>query len=582
MDEHDEVERTTTGKDVGEVAEPSSPSSRRRWPASTSPPGPLRPRHPRRAADLRRRDRSVIGDRCGRPSGWCRERGRPGHPWHPRGPGLGPPSPETIAAMKAGANAITKDGWNLGRCGTATSSRTRCAGLRPAQGATSVAASAGPAMAIMAIQMQLAEISKLVEENIALTRSLLQAVGDERWAAAKAHFDAIAEEFGHADALGEVTPSIWGPGPGPGQRDQVARAASCRCWPRASSTTSSRRCPLSTARRAWLDTNAASVTQEAQTLLMAQQRVFAIRHCARSPPPTAARDPQDAALLERVLAGAQRRDAEVRAVAFPLLEGVYRLLRMLEEGTDPPGRNSSPGPATERRCASRPATSRASSARSPPTTARTGQIPSPPPVGLTLPPQAFDGGHFTTALGSRGERNAGGRGEVRWLARVGALPGVHRQPRPNRAARRIPGRRGSGPRAPLGRSAGCHEGSGYRPGRRVRPAGRARCSRQGRGAHLRAARLLAHPPRRRTRRAAERPYRGGPAALTPAGASEPGTQVSGRIPATGHMCRCARRRRPGPPGRWAGPRHHDRLRHPGHHSARRPALAGTPVAGSQG
>ncbi|MBL7419873.1 hypothetical protein IL402_23710, partial [Escherichia coli] len=58
----------------------------------------------------------------------------------------------------------------------------------------------------MAIQMQLAEISALVEENIALTRSLLQAVEDERWASAKSHFDAIAEEFGHANALGEVTP----------------------------------------------------------------------------------------------------------------------------------------------------------------------------------------------------------------------------------------------------------------------------------------------------------------------------------------------------------------------------------------
>jgi hypothetical protein len=58
---------------------------------------------------------------------------------------------------------------------------------------------------------------------------------------------------------------------------------------------------------------------------------------------TAADDPQDAALLERVIAGAQRRDAEVRAVAFPLLEDVYRLLRMLEEGTGSAWKKLFPG-----------------------------------------------------------------------------------------------------------------------------------------------------------------------------------------------------------------------------------------------
>lgn len=254
-------------------------------------------------------------------------------------------SPETIAALKAGAKPLAKDGWNLGTLMNgnqfAHSVRWAPAG---AQGATSVAQSAGPAAAIMAIQMQLAEISALVEENIALTRSLLQAVEDERWATAKSHFDAIAEEFGHANALGEVTPSIWAQAQAQASETKLRELLELSLRAARRHQEELTALETSPARRTWLDTNARSVTQEAQTLLMAHSawlRYQALR--AGYLHRTAADDPQDAALLERVIAGAQRRDAEVRAVAFPLLEDVYRLLRMLEEGTGSAWKKLFPG-----------------------------------------------------------------------------------------------------------------------------------------------------------------------------------------------------------------------------------------------
>ncbi|MGY1827023.1 hypothetical protein [Blastococcus sp. SYSU DS0541] len=244
-------------------------------------------------------------------------------------------SPQTVAALKAGAQPMTKDGWNIGTLMQngkfAHSVRWAPAG---GQGANAFAATAGPAGAILAIQMQLAEISALVEENIALTRSLLQAVEDERWASAKSHFDAIAEEFGHANALGEVTPSIWAQAQAQASETKLRELLELSL--RAARRHHEELTALqdSPARRKWLDTNARSVTQEAQTLLMAHSawlRYQALR--AGYLHRTAADDPQDAALLERVIEGARRRDAEVRAVAFPLLEDVYRLLRMLEQGT---------------------------------------------------------------------------------------------------------------------------------------------------------------------------------------------------------------------------------------------------------
>jgi hypothetical protein len=254
-------------------------------------------------------------------------------------------APETVAALKAGATPLTKDGWNLGtlKQGSEFAHSVRWA---PAgsQGAVSVAASAGPAAALLAIQVQLAEISALVEENIALTRSVLQGVEDERWASAKSHFDVIAEEFGHANALGEVTSGIWAHAQA--QASETTLRELLELSLRAARRHHEELTALdsSTARRTWLDQNARSVTQETQTLLMAHSawlRYQALRaaHLHR----TAAVDLQDAALLERVLAGAQRRDAEVRVVAFPLLEGVYRLLRMLEEGTGSAWKKLLPG-----------------------------------------------------------------------------------------------------------------------------------------------------------------------------------------------------------------------------------------------
>jgi hypothetical protein len=271
-------------------------------------------------------------------------------------------SPETIAALKAGAEPISKDGWNLGvlKNGNQFAHSVRWAPAG-AQGAVSQLATLGPAATLMAIQAQLAEISALVEENIALTRSLLQAVEDERWASAKSHFDAIAEEFGHANALGEVTPSIWAQAQAQASETKLRELLELSVRAARRHHEELTALETSAARRTWLDKNARSVTQEAQTLLMAHSawlRYQALR--AGYLHRTAADDSQDAALLERVVAGAQRRDAEVRAVAFPLLEDVYRLLRVLEEGTGSAWKSSSRVRATGKQCARRPAASQPS------------------------------------------------------------------------------------------------------------------------------------------------------------------------------------------------------------------------------
>ena len=76
-------------------------------------------------------------------------------------------------------------------------------------GAVGVLAALGPAATLVAIQWQLAQISRLVERNIALTSTVLQLVRGEQWAEVRGQHDAVLAELRHARAVGAVTPQIW-------------------------------------------------------------------------------------------------------------------------------------------------------------------------------------------------------------------------------------------------------------------------------------------------------------------------------------------------------------------------------------
>lgn len=82
-------------------------------------------------------------------------------------------APQTLAQLKTAA-PIVKDGWNLG---TLASEGKFVAQVRwlPAGGATaaSVVASVGPALALMAIQVQLNQITELAKHNVELTSEVL-------------------------------------------------------------------------------------------------------------------------------------------------------------------------------------------------------------------------------------------------------------------------------------------------------------------------------------------------------------------------------------------------------------------------
>jgi hypothetical protein len=119
-------------------------------------------------------------------------------------------APETIQALQAGATPIKSGGYYLGtlRHGTKFSNSVR---WLPASGANAagIVASLGPAIAMIAIQVQLSELSGLVRQNLALTETVLKSVRNQQWAELTGLEQAITKAVDEANSVGQVTPLLW-------------------------------------------------------------------------------------------------------------------------------------------------------------------------------------------------------------------------------------------------------------------------------------------------------------------------------------------------------------------------------------
>ncbi len=92
---------------------------------------------------------------------------------------LGEPS---AALLRGGAQLVAKDGANLGTIMQGGKFVAQARFVPVAVNAAGIAAAVGPAVAMIAIQMQLGEITRLVRTNIALTTHVLQTIRTEQWA----------------------------------------------------------------------------------------------------------------------------------------------------------------------------------------------------------------------------------------------------------------------------------------------------------------------------------------------------------------------------------------------------------------
>ncbi|MEV1009505.1 hypothetical protein [Streptomyces sp. NPDC049881] len=115
----------------------------------------------------------------------------------------------TQALLKAGGTLAVKDGAHLGTVllpgGLAQARLIPVTSLSTAQRAAAI----GPALAMIALQMQLSEITALVRTDIALTRQVLTSIRNEQWAELTGLVATIDRAVDQAREVEAVPASLW-------------------------------------------------------------------------------------------------------------------------------------------------------------------------------------------------------------------------------------------------------------------------------------------------------------------------------------------------------------------------------------
>lgn len=115
----------------------------------------------------------------------------------------------TLALLKSGGQLAAKDGANLGAIFVDGKVVAQARFIPYGVTAAQAAAALGPAVAMIALQMQLSEISGLVRTNIALTTQTLKAIRHEQWSELTGLADTIDGTIEQASEIGAVTESLW-------------------------------------------------------------------------------------------------------------------------------------------------------------------------------------------------------------------------------------------------------------------------------------------------------------------------------------------------------------------------------------
>lgn len=210
-------------------------------------------------------------------------------------------APDTMRALQAGATPLQSGGYNIGVLAQNGKFVTQVRWL-PATGATTAGAIAalGPAIAMIAIQVQLNEISGLVKQNLALTEKALTSIRNEQWAKLSGLEKAMTNALNEANAVGHVTPKIWDSIAGKGdaldtQRDLFQRQVKDHSVELAKRKGHQER-------RQYIDKNGKAILLDLHSLLRAHKSWFeyqALR--AGHVRLTADEDPQDEKLLQTII-----------------------------------------------------------------------------------------------------------------------------------------------------------------------------------------------------------------------------------------------------------------------------------------
>lgn len=123
--------------------------------------------------------------------------------------GLFRASSETMALLNSGAQMAVKDGAKIGAIFKNGQIVAQARFVPVTMSAATAIATIGPAVAMIALQMQLGEISGLVKANIAVTTQTMKAIRNEQWAELDALTETISDSVDHVRDIKAVPDSLW-------------------------------------------------------------------------------------------------------------------------------------------------------------------------------------------------------------------------------------------------------------------------------------------------------------------------------------------------------------------------------------
>ncbi len=117
----------------------------------------------------------------------------------------------TLSLLKSGGQMAAKDGAKLGAIFKNGELVAQARFIPASMTAATAIAAIGPAVAMIALQMQLGEISGLVRSNIQLTTQTLKAIRNEQWAELEGLAESVDEAVKETRELDAITDSVWEP-----------------------------------------------------------------------------------------------------------------------------------------------------------------------------------------------------------------------------------------------------------------------------------------------------------------------------------------------------------------------------------
>lgn len=240
----------------------------------------------------------------------------------------------TQALLSNGAVLAVKDGANLGSVWM-NGKLVAQARFIPvaAVSVASAAAAIGPAVAMVALQMQLNQITGLVRTNVALTSQTLGTVLREQWAELSGHVAAIDRALAQAREIESVPASLWDTVSG----NEAALRKQVDLYRRhVGSHLGKIDQPHARARREYLEANAETIAFDSHALMSSLKAWTGYKALHAGKARTAGPDDADEARLVDLIVRDTRQELEpALAEATRLVDAVTRELRLIAELTGP-------------------------------------------------------------------------------------------------------------------------------------------------------------------------------------------------------------------------------------------------------